>query len=129
MPRASWDVCRPSFSPYLKINQTPIKQCDFFKKLTSQELGIQKLPIFFWSSTFLPYKMPSTINELRVEVTTNALGKMQYFALYDRIDMVLDQCHYYSKFIKGSFTTHSNIYRASFAFLFLFLNLKCHLKI
>ena len=35
--------------------------------------------------------MPPTINQLRVEVTTNNLGKMQYFLLFDCIDIVLDQ--------------------------------------
>ena len=35
--------------------------------------------------------MPPTINDLRVEVTTNNLGKIQYFPLFDRIDIVLDQ--------------------------------------
>ena len=34
--------------------------------------------------------MPPTINELRVEVTTNTLGKMQCFLLFHRIDIVLD---------------------------------------
>ena len=32
--------------------------------------------------------MPPTINELTVEVTKNAFGKMQYFFLFDRIDIV-----------------------------------------
>ena len=32
------------------------------------------------------------MNKLRVEVTTNNLGKMQNFSLFDRIDIVLDQC-------------------------------------
>ena len=35
--------------------------------------------------------MPPTINDLRVEITANDLGKMQYFLLFDRIDIVLDQ--------------------------------------
>ena len=35
--------------------------------------------------------MPPTINQLRVKVTTNNLGKMQYFPLFDCIDIVLDQ--------------------------------------
>ena len=38
--------------------------------------------------TLLPHKMPPTINELTVEVTKNAFGKMQYFFLFDRIDIV-----------------------------------------
>ena len=33
--------------------------------------------------------MPPTFNQLRVEVTTNNLGKMQYFPIFD---IVLDQC-------------------------------------
>ena len=36
--------------------------------------------------------MSPTINELNIEVTTNNLSKMQYFHLFDRIDIVLDQC-------------------------------------
>ena len=35
--------------------------------------------------------MPPTINDLRVEVTVSSLGKMQYFPLFDRIDIFLDQ--------------------------------------
>ena len=35
--------------------------------------------------------MTPTINELRVEVTTNNLGKIQYFSLFDCTDIVLDQ--------------------------------------
>ena len=36
--------------------------------------------------------MPLTINKLRVEVTTNTLDKMEYLPLFDRIDIILDQC-------------------------------------
>ena len=35
--------------------------------------------------------MPPTINDLRVEVTVNNLGKMQYFPIFDSIDIVFDQ--------------------------------------
>ena len=35
--------------------------------------------------------MPPTINDLRVEVTVNNLGKMQYFPIFDCIDIVFDQ--------------------------------------
>ena len=35
--------------------------------------------------------MPPTINDLRVEVTANNLGKMQHFSIFDRNDIVLDQ--------------------------------------
>ena len=35
--------------------------------------------------------MPPTINELRVEITRNNLGKMQQIPFFDRIDIVLDQ--------------------------------------
>ena len=63
----------------------------FFKKLTSRELHVHKLQISSWLSTFFGYKMPPTINQLRVKVTTNNLGKMQYFPLFDCIDIVLDQ--------------------------------------
>ena len=35
--------------------------------------------------------MPLTINDMRVEVTVNNLGKMQYFSFFDRISIVLDQ--------------------------------------
>ena len=66
--------------------------------------------------------MPPKINELRVEVATNNLVKMQYSPPFDRIDIVLDQCPNKTKeIIQGSLTTHSNIYRAiSVLFLFLF---------
>ena len=46
--------------------------------------------------------MPPTIDELRVEVTTNNLRKMQQIPLFDCIDIVLDQC-----FV--SLTARSNI--------------------
>ena len=66
--------------------------------------------------------MPPTINELRVEVTTNAFCKMQYFPLFDSIDIVLDQSPYNNKSIQGSLTTHNNIYRStSSLFFFPFL--------
>ena len=64
-----------------------------------------------------------TVQELRVEVTANILGKMQYFPFFDRIDIVLDQCPYNNKLIQGCLTIHSNIYRATsvlFCFCFFF---------
>ena len=67
--------------------------------------------------------MPPTINELRIEVTTNTLGKMQYFPFFGRIGIVLDLCPYSNKLIQGSLTTHSNIYRATSVF-FSFFKLK-----
>ena len=76
------NVCRPFFSLYSNSNQTPVKQRDFFKKLTSQELDVYKLQIFSWSLTFLSYKMSPKINELRVEVITNTFGKMQDFTYW-----------------------------------------------
>ena len=36
-------------------------------------------------------RCPPTINELRVEVRTNNLGKIQYFSPFDRTVIVLDQ--------------------------------------
>ena len=68
--------------------------------------------------------MPPTINELRVKVTANTLGKMQYFPYFDCIDIVLDQCPDNKKLIKGSLTTHSNICRATSALYFSFLKSK-----
>ena len=68
--------------------------------------------------------MSPTMNKLRVEVTANSLGKMQYFPLYDRIDIALDQCHYNNKLIPRSLITHSNIYRASSALLLSFFKFK-----
>ena len=64
-----------------------------------------------------------------MEVITNTLGKMQYFPLFDRIDIFLDQCPYNNKLIQGSLTTHSNIYRATSILFFPFLISNCHLKI
>ena len=80
-------------------------------------MDFQKLQIFSWSSTVRPYKMPPTINKLRVEVTTNTSGKMQHFPLYDCTDIVWDKCYYNDKLIQGSLTTHSNICRGSSALL------------
>ena len=92
------------------------KKRHFFNKLTSQELDVQ---IFSWLSTVLPYEIPLTINELRVQVKTNNLGKMQYFPLFDRINIVLDQQLIKGKQInKRLHTIHSNIYRAISALLF-----------
>ena len=68
--------------------------------------------------------MLSTINELRVELETDTLGKMQYFPLFDRIDIVLDQFPYNNKLIQGSLTTHSNIYRATSVLFFFFFKFK-----
>ena len=68
--------------------------------------------------------MPATINELRVEVTANTLGKMQYFPYFECIDIVLDQCPDNKKLIKGSPFTHSNICRATSALYFSFLKSK-----
>ena len=49
---------------------------------------------------------------------------MQYFLLFDRIDVVLDQCPYNSNLIQGFLTTHSNTYRATSALLFSFFEFK-----
>ena len=68
--------------------------------------------------------MHLTINKLRVEVTTNTLGKMQYFPLFDHIVIVLDQCPYNNKLIQGSLTAHSNIYRATSTLFFSFFKFK-----
>ena len=68
--------------------------------------------------------MPTTINELRVEVTKNTLGKMQYFPLFDHIDIVLDQCPCKNKLIQGSLTTHSNIYKATSVLFLSFFKFK-----
>ena len=65
--------------------------------------------------------MPTNINEQRVDFTTNNLCKMQYFSLFDRIDIVLDPCPNKNKqIIEGSLTTHSYIYRAISALFFSF---------
>ena len=88
---AGWDFCTPSFSPYPNSNQITAKKRGFFKRLTCQELVVHRFQIFSWLSTFLPYEVPPRINELRVEVTTNSLAKMQYISLFDWIDIVLDQ--------------------------------------
>ena len=71
-----------------KLQETNSKKRHFFNKLTSQELEVQT---FSWLSTVLPCEIPPIINELRVEIKTNNLGKMQYFPLFDRINIVLDQ--------------------------------------
>ena len=68
--------------------------------------------------------MLPTINELRVEVTKNTLGEMQYFPLFDHIDIVLDQCPYKNKLIQGSLTAHSNIYKAISVLFFSFFKFK-----
>ena len=68
--------------------------------------------------------MLPTTSELKVDVTTNTLGKVQYFPLYDCIDIVLGQCPYNSRFTIGCLTTHSTIYGASSALLLLFFKFK-----
>ena len=64
------------------------------------------------------------MNELRVDVTPNTLGRIRYFLFYDCIDIILDQWPYDNKLIQVSLTTHSNIYRASFALIFAFIKFK-----
>ena len=65
--------------------------------------------------------MSTNINEQRVDFTTNNLCKMQYFSLFDRIDIVLDPCPNKNKqIIEGSLTTHSYLYRAISALFFSF---------
>ena len=49
---------------------------------------------------------------------------MQYFPLFDRIDIFLDQCPYNNKLMQGFLTTHSNIYRATSILFFSFFNFK-----
>ena len=56
---------------------------------------------------------------------------MRYFPLFNRIDIVLDQCPYKSiklkkksKLIQGSFTTQNNIYRATSTLFFYFFKFK-----
>ena len=83
---------------------------------------------FSWSSTFLLYEIAPTINEVRVQVTTNYVGKKHYSSLFDCIDIVLDKCSNNNKIIQGSLTTHGNIYKTTSALFFSFFKLKASLE-
>ena len=73
--------------------------------------------------------MAPTINKLRIEVTANNLGKMQHVPLFDRINIVLDQCpSKVNRLIQGYLTIHSNIYGAIFALFYSSLKVKASPK-
>ena len=73
--------------------------------------------------------MAPAINELRIEVTANNLGKMQPFPLFYWINIVLDQCpSKVNRLLQGYRTIHSSIYGAVFALFYSSLKFKASPK-